>query len=99
MRGSYLFPLLPMSAVPADYPAFLTAIKQRVRAAQYQALQLVNREQMQLYWDLGRLIADRQQYAGWGKGSSKRWPATCRANLRASAAFRLPTCGVCAPFT
>jgi len=68
VRVSYLFPLLPMSAVPADYPAFLTAIKQRVRAAQYQALQLVNREQMQLYWDLGRLIADRQQHAGWGKG-------------------------------
>lgn len=57
-----------MSLVPADYPQFLTAITQHVRAAQYQALQLVNREQLQLYWDLGRLIADRQQHAGWGKG-------------------------------
>ena len=57
-----------MSFVPADYPQFLTAITQRVREAQYQALQLVNREQLQLYWDLGRLIADRQQHTGWGKG-------------------------------
>jgi predicted nuclease of restriction endonuclease-like (RecB) superfamily len=56
-----------MSSVPADYPQFLTAIKQRVRAAQYQALQAVNREQLQLYWDLGQLIAERQQQAGWGK--------------------------------
>jgi predicted nuclease of restriction endonuclease-like (RecB) superfamily len=56
-----------MSSVPADYPQFLSAIKQRVRAAQYQALQAVNREQLQLYWDLGRLIAERQQQAGWGK--------------------------------
>jgi predicted nuclease of restriction endonuclease-like (RecB) superfamily len=38
-----------------------------VRAAQYQALQAVNREQLQLYWDLGQLIAERQQQAGWGK--------------------------------
>lgn len=53
-----------MSSVPADYPQFLTAIKQRVRAAQYQALQAVNREQLQLYWDLGQLIAERQQQAG-----------------------------------
>ena len=63
-----LLPLLPMSLVPADNPQFLTAITQRVRAVQYQALQLVDREQLQLYWDLGRLIADRQQHAGWGKG-------------------------------
>ncbi|GAA4001894.1 hypothetical protein GCM10022408_11500 [Hymenobacter fastidiosus] len=40
---------------------------QRVRAAQYRALQQVNREQMQLYWDLGQLIAERQQQYGWGK--------------------------------
>ncbi len=56
-----------MTPVPADYPQFLILIKQRVRAAQYQALQAVNREQIQLYWDLGRLIAERQQQAGWGK--------------------------------
>lgn len=57
-----------MSSVPADYPQFLTAIKQRVRAAQYQALQAVNREQLQLYWDLGQLIAERQQTAASGLG-------------------------------
>ena len=67
VRVPLLLPMLPMSLVPVDYPAFLTAITQRVRAAQYQALQLVNREQLQLYWDLGHLIADRQQQAGWGK--------------------------------
>lgn len=43
-------------------------MKQRVRDAQYRALQQVNQQQMQLYWDLGRLIAERQQQHGWGKG-------------------------------
>ncbi|MEJ7662636.1 MAG: DUF1016 N-terminal domain-containing protein [Hymenobacter sp.] len=42
-------------------------MKQRVRAAQYRALQQVNQQQMQLYWDLGQLIAERQQAHGWGK--------------------------------
>ena len=56
-----------MLPLPLDYPQFLVDIKQRVRAAQYRALQAVNREQMQLYWDLGQLIAERQQQHGWGK--------------------------------
>ena len=64
VRVLSLLLLLPMSLVPADNPQFLTAITQRVRAVQYQALQLVNHEQLQLYWDLSRLIADRQGHAG-----------------------------------
>jgi predicted nuclease of restriction endonuclease-like (RecB) superfamily len=50
-----------------DYHQLLTAVKLRVREAQYRALQQVNQQQMQLYWDLGQLIAERQQHDGWGK--------------------------------
>lgn len=56
-----------MKPTPADYPQLLTAVKQRVREAQYRALQQVNQQQIQLYWGLGRLIAERQQQHGWGK--------------------------------
>ena len=56
-----------MSPTPPDYLALLQAVKQRVREAQYRALQHVNQQQIQLYWDLGRLIAERQQQQGWGK--------------------------------
>jgi len=42
-----------MSPTPTDYHQLLTAVKQRVRAAKYRALQQVNQQQMQLYWDLG----------------------------------------------
>ncbi|HEX8350965.1 MAG TPA: DUF1016 N-terminal domain-containing protein [Hymenobacter sp.] len=55
------------SPLPPDYAQLLTEIKSRVREAQYRALHQVNREQMQLYWELGRLIAERQQQQGWGK--------------------------------
>ena len=56
-----------MQPAGPDYQQFLLDIKQRVRAAQYRALQRVNEEQMQLYWELGRLIAERQRELGWGK--------------------------------
>ena len=56
-----------MQPAPPDYSALLLAVKQRVREAQYRALQQVNQQQIQLYWDLGRLIAERQQQHGWGK--------------------------------
>ena len=57
-----------MNPTSTDYHQLLAAVKLRVREAQYRALQQVNQQQMQLYWDLGQLIAERQQQAGWGKG-------------------------------
>ena len=56
-----------MQPTSSDYQHLLTAVKQRVRDAQYRALQQVNQQQIQLYWDLGQLIAERQQQHGWGK--------------------------------
>jgi predicted nuclease of restriction endonuclease-like (RecB) superfamily len=52
---------------PSNYPQLLGDIKQRIRSAQYEALKAVNKELIGLYWDIGRLICDRQQSAGWGK--------------------------------
>jgi len=54
--------------LPADYRALLTDVKSRIRAAQLRASLSVNQELIQLYWDIGRLIVDRQQAEGWGAG-------------------------------
>lgn len=50
-----------------DYLHFLLEIKQRIREAQYAALKTVNKELIQLYWDLGKKIVERQEKYGWGK--------------------------------
>lgn len=50
-----------------DYAHLLTEVKERVRSAQYAALKAVNVELVGLYWDIGRLIVERQANAGWGK--------------------------------
>ncbi len=53
--------------LPNDYAGLLTEIKERVRAAQYQALRSVNKELVGLYWDIGKLILERQAGDTWGK--------------------------------
>ena len=50
-----------------DYSMLLGDIKQRIRSAQYEALKAVNKELIGLYWDIGRMIVERQQGGTWGK--------------------------------
>ncbi len=50
-----------------DYINFFTEVKERIRRSQYEALKAVNKELIQLYWDIGRMIVDKQQELGWGK--------------------------------
>jgi len=50
------------------YATLLQAIKQRIGEAQTSAMLAVNAELIHLYWDIGRLIAQRQQQEGWSAG-------------------------------
>src|SRR5689334_8699711 len=58
-----------MAPLPSsdEYLPFLSRIKQRILDAQRLALQQVNHTLIGLYWDLGQLIVEKQQQAGWGK--------------------------------
>lgn len=53
--------------IQSDYSTLLVEIKERIRAAQYEALRAVNKELIALYWDIGRMIVSRQQGETWGK--------------------------------
>ncbi len=52
----------------ALYRDLLGDIKTRVRQAQHRAALSANAEMIRLYWDIGRLIAARQEQEGWGAG-------------------------------
>lgn len=54
--------------LPVDYAVFFESLKHRVQQAQTRAVLSVNRELIQLYWDIGRSIVERQEREGWGKG-------------------------------
>ena len=53
--------------ISEDYRYLLMELKQRIRSAQYEALKAVNREMINLYWDIGQIIVTQQQGASWGK--------------------------------
>ncbi|WP_370262309.1 DUF1016 N-terminal domain-containing protein [Limnobacter sp.] len=72
---------------PAMYTELLASVKERVRAAQYSALRAVNTELVGLYWDIGRLIAERQAQAGWGRAVVENLSADLRREFPGTAGF------------
>jgi hypothetical protein len=67
--------------VPAGFPKLLEEIKARIRLAQTHAVQAVNAELVRLYWDIGRLIEQRQQREGWGSAVIPRLARELRNDL------------------
>jgi len=64
-----------------NYVELLIAVKQRIRAAQYEALKAVNKELITLYWDIGRLIVTRQRGETWGKSVVKNLSVDLQAEF------------------
>lgn len=52
--------------IPADYADWLSNIKTRVAAARQRAALAANAELVQLYWQIGHELVQRQQAAQWG---------------------------------
>ncbi len=50
-----------------DYKSFFIEVKSKIRDAQYEAMKIVNTHLINLYWDLGKMIVEKQEKFGWGK--------------------------------
>lgn len=50
----------------SDYPELLRHLKERVAQAQGRAALAVNSKLVQLYWEIGNAINERQKTEGWG---------------------------------
>ncbi len=70
-----------------DYPRLLTEIKERIRSAQYEALKAVNKELVGLYWDIGRMIAERQADAKHGSAIAEQLSKDLRAEFPGVSGF------------
>jgi predicted nuclease of restriction endonuclease-like (RecB) superfamily len=68
----------PRTGLPADYAETLDDIKQRIQQARLRVVLAANSAMVLLYWDIGRLILDRQQRAGWGAKVIDRLSADLR---------------------
>ena len=54
------------SLLPETYKGLLKEIKNRVRSSQLKAAVAVNREMINLYWEIGSRVFEKQKNEGWG---------------------------------
>ena len=52
----------------SQYKRWVVELKSKIGAAQIKAAMTVNRQLLELYWQLGRDIYDKQQRSNWGDG-------------------------------
>lgn len=55
-----------IESVPSEYGEWFISLKRQIRAAQQRAALAVNRELVQLYWNIGDNISTRCKQNGWG---------------------------------
>lgn len=72
---------------PKEYLDFIGSVKDRIRNAQYAALKAVNNELVGLYWDIGRMISEKQKELGWGKAVVENISEDLRKEFPASRGF------------
>lgn len=64
-----------------DYATLLGEIKSRIQASQVRAVFSVNAELVRLYWDIGRILENKQQAEGWGAGVIPRLASDLKNEL------------------
>lgn len=55
-----------------EYAQTLAAIKKRIQEAQIKASLAANKELLKLYWSIGEIIYQKQQYEGWGASTVEK---------------------------
>jgi len=63
-----------MKKVPTTdqhFTTFVKEIKTKILSSQYEALKTVNKELINLYWNIGKNIVQKQEEFGWGKSVVK----------------------------
>jgi hypothetical protein len=73
--------------LPIGYAELLDQLKGRIRTTQVRAALAVNRELIQLYWDIGKAIAERQRINGWGRSVVEQLATDLQAAFPGVAGF------------
>jgi predicted nuclease of restriction endonuclease-like (RecB) superfamily len=77
----------PQNLIPKGYDELLAQIKERIRTAQLRAAVAVNRELIELYWQIGQSIVDRQRSDGWGKSVVEKLAEDLKAEFPGMTGF------------
>ncbi len=66
---------------PDDFAGLLVDVKERILAARTRAVLAVNAELVRLYWEVGRIIHERQRSEGWGAAVIPRLSSALKNEL------------------
>ncbi len=69
------------AGLPRDYADALGAIKRRIQEERVRVVLAANAAMVLLYWDIGLMILDRQERAGWGAKVIDRLAADLRESF------------------
>ena len=70
-----------LDAIPGDFTVLLADVKERILAARTRAVLAVNAELVRLYWEVGRIIHERQKTEGWGAAVIPRLSSALKNEL------------------
>jgi predicted nuclease of restriction endonuclease-like (RecB) superfamily len=82
-----------MSQSLVQYTDLLALIKQRIRQGQTRAVFAANAEMILTYWDIGRMIREKQEREGWGASVIPRLSRDIRNELPEVKGFSERTIG------
>ncbi len=74
-------------SITNEYATLVTELKHRIKSAHLQVSRVVNRELIQLYWDIGKAIALRQKKLGWGKSVVEKLASDLRTSFPGQKGF------------
>lgn len=73
-----------------EYKTFLKELKNKIRAARYQAAIAVNQGLLQLYWYIGKQILEKQEKSAWGSKLIEMLSLDLRNSFPETSGFSIP---------
>ena len=65
-----------------NYREAVKAIKEAILRSQYRAAASVNKEQLSLYYGIGRYVSENSRTGFWGKGALNKYLLCYKKNCR-----------------
>ena len=87
-----------MEKINAEMLAAVKTIKQAILESQYRAAKSVNREQLALYYSIGKFVSENSREGTWGTGAIETISQTLQKELPGCVDSRLRTSKICASF-
>jgi predicted nuclease of restriction endonuclease-like (RecB) superfamily len=81
-----------------DYKNWLTDLKANIKSTQIKAALAVNSSLIQLYWEMGRQIVEKQEHAKWGSGFIEQLSKDLKAEFPDMGGFSVANIKYCRQF-